>query len=369
MIRAVRLPILDRYFLRETLLALGAVLLVLVLVLLGGIFVRLLGKVADGSLEAGLLFPLVFWGAMQSLSTLLSVSLFLAILISLGRFYKDSEIYAMRASGLGQWGLLRPFLLLGGVVAVLLAVLALWLNPWATQRAHELRDLAVKKLDLAGVTPGRFIAQPSAHRVVFAEALSDDRRYLERLYIFQERQGTLQVMTARRARQVRPEGGTDAYLELEDGELFQGAPGAERHLRMRYRRQGIRLPGLRLGTRIDVDMLPPGVLLRQADRPHRAELHWRLSFPLSALVLTLLAVPLSHASPRTGRFGRLTVAILIYIFYANLLGMGRAWLEDGTLPLWAGLWWVHGAVVAGALALLAWQNGWRPRRPHPEAAA
>ncbi len=355
-------PILDRYFLRETLLALGAVLVVLLLVLLGGLFVRLLGRVADGSLDTALLFPLVFWGSMQSLSTLLSVSLFLAVLISLGRFYRDSEIYAMRASGLGPWGLLRPFLLLGGGVALLLALLAFWVNPWATLRAHELRDLAVKKLDLAGVTPGRFISQSAAHRVVFAEGLSADGRYLEGLYIFQRRQGTLQVMTARRARQVPAPGGEGHYLELADGELFEGDVAAGRHLRMRFRRQGIRLPGLTPGTRVDVDMLGPEALLRHADRRHRAELHWRLSFPVGALVLALLAVPLSHAAPRSGRFGRLTVAILVYLFYANLLGMGRSWLEDGTLPLWLGLWWVHGAVVTGAVLLLARQYGWWPRR-------
>jgi lipopolysaccharide export system permease protein len=90
-----------------------------------------------------------------------------------------------------------------------------------------------------------------------------------------------------------------------------------------------------------------------------AELQWRLSMPLSVLLLSLLAVPLAHTSPRAGRYSRIAVAILIYIPYANLLVLARKWVAAGSVPAWLGLWWVHVLVLLLAFLLIAQRQGWR----------
>jgi lipopolysaccharide export system permease protein len=88
-----------------------------------------------------------------------------------------------------------------------------------------------------------------------------------------------------------------------------------------------------------------------------AELHWRIGIPLSTLILAILAVPLSKSQPRQGRYGRLAIGLLVFIIYLNLLSAGQAWLEQGVVPAWVGLWWVHGAMLFAALGLLGLQNG------------
>lgn len=91
----------------------------------------------------------------------------------------------------------------------------------------------------------------------------------------------------------------------------------------------------------------------------KAELQWRISIPLAALILAMLAVPLSYASPREGRFAKIALAIVIYIPYANLLVLCRKWISSGSLPSWIGLWPVHLCMLGLLVFLLARRLGWR----------
>ena len=99
---------------------------------------------------------------------------------------------------------------------------------------------------------------------------------------------------------------------------------------------------------------PTPELIASGDPDYKAELHWRISGPVSIIVLTLLAVPLSRSNPREGRYGRLAVGILAYFMYSNLIWVARLAIERGYLPAWLGFWWVHllMAAVAGLLVAL-----------------
>jgi lipopolysaccharide export system permease protein len=102
--------------------------------------------------------------------------------------------------------------------------------------------------------------------------------------------------------------------------------------------------------------MPVATLLRSGDPLHRAELQWRIGVPLSMIILAIFAVPLSRSQPRSGRYGRLAVGLLVFIIYFNLLSAAKAWVERGEINPSLGLWWVHGLVLLAALTLLAVQN-------------
>lgn len=102
----------------------------------------------------------------------------------------------------------------------------------------------------------------------------------------------------------------------------------------------------------DREGMSSAALLRSDDALDIAELQWRLAAPAAIFVLTLLAVPLARSSPREGRYGRLALAVLVYIVFANLLGVARVWVERGVVGAWPGLWWVHALFVVVALAML-----------------
>ena len=356
------IPIIHRYLIRDVLGNFAAILLVLMLILLGGVFVKLLGKVADGSIEFGLVFPLLLWGSVSSLTTLLVVSAFLAILLTMGTLYRNSEIYALRTMGIGDMALVRLFLWFGVAVAVVLLMLAAWVSPIAAVKTQELRQAAANRFDLAAVAPGRFISLPGNDRVIFADSRNDATQRLEDIVLFSGRGNNLKVMTAASASQIDDDNGNARFIDLKEGNFYQGAPGSDRYIVGRYGNNRINIPGIAAIHRTRLKMLPLEALIGSGDRARLAELHWRLSFPVSILVLTFLAIPLSHTSPRKGRFGRVAIAILLYVLYANLLGLGKNWLESGVTPAWLGLWWVHGIFMVLFVVLMIRNSGVRSRR-------
>ena len=69
-------------------------------------------------------------------------------------------------------------------------------------------------------------------------------------------------------------------------------------------------------------------------------------------LLLLLAVPLCKSSPRQGRYGRLVVAILLFVIYYNLLATAKYWVGEGKGPTAIGLWWVPVLPVLLTMILL-----------------
>src|SRR5690606_36966416 len=71
------------------------------------------------------------------------------------------------------------------------------------------------------------------------------------------------------------------------------------------------------------------------------ELLWRIGIPVSALVLSLLAIPLSFVNPRAGRANNLIFAVLAFMIYSNLISLSQAWVARDKLPFELGVWSVH----------------------------
>jgi len=325
--------------------------------MVGGVFVRMLGRVARGAIDADLLLPFLTWGTLQSLSTLVAVSLFLGMLFSLGRMYKSNEIYALRAGGVGDLQLMAPYAWLGLLVAAGLVVMTFWVQPLAEQKIKLLRAEAVHKMNLAGIRPGRFVTFPGSSRVVFAERPGGHKDQLARIFLFEELPHSIRVVSAEKATQLTVDEFHGDYLELSSGRLFQGRPDADRVTRGVFDRMGFRLPSVESEPLAeDIDMMPVSALLTAGSPRHMAEFHWRISFPVSIGVLVLLAVALSYSGPRQGRFGSLGIAILVYLLYANLLGLGKDMIEKGSMPAWLGLWWVHLIFVLLAVVILLRHN-------------
>ena len=151
-------------------------------------------------------------------------------------------------------------------------------------------------------------------------------------------------------------------LVLHNGRRYEGIPGTTRFRVVEFAEHGIpyQLPGLRT-----TDPRPRAMsfsrLAQSRELEHVAEMQWRVSIPLATIILAILAVPLSRSRPRSGRYGRLAIGLLVFIIYLNMLSAAKAWIEQATISPLLGLWWVHGCALLFTLALLAVQNGWHRR--------
>jgi lipopolysaccharide export system permease protein len=360
--RALCMRILDRYILREIASTWFGVTLVLLLILLTNQFARVLGDVAKGKLPKAAAFDVIGLSAVQYLTILVPVGLFLSVMLAMGRLYRDSEMPAMMACRVGPAGIYRPLALLLLPIAGGVSWIALDGGPAALTTIERIGAEARREADLASIEPGRFTTFGRDQAVVYGERLAPDRG-LESVFLQRRVEGgAIEVVVAERGEQVETEDVDTRLLVLHNGRRYEGVPGTAQFRVVEFAEHGIpyRLPSLEAPDP-EPRAMPFVSLLRANDVEAQAELQWRLGVPLSTVLLALLGVPLSRSRPRAGRYGRIALGLLVFIIYLNMLNASKAWVEQGTIAPWIGLWWVHGTVLLLTLVLLSAQNGWHRR--------
>lgn len=351
--------IATRYVFREALQAWVAVTVVLLLILVTSQFAQVLGDAASNRLPKEAVLQVMLLTSVQYLTILIPIGLFLSILLALGRLYRDSEMYALMACGLGPGDLYRPLLAFAAALAVAAAWLALEGAPWAVRQVTRIGEEARARADLRVMEAGRFVSLGAADTVVYAETVTPDGR-LRNVFVQRRDGAKVEVVVAEEAWQRDTEDPGVKMLTFSRGRRYEGEPGSLRFDIIEFVEHGIpySLPDRRPAA-LEPESLPARAL-PAAGPGGAAELQWRVSVPLMALVLAFLAVPLARSSPRQGRYAGMGAGVLIYICYANLLGAAKVWIERGKLPPVVGMWWVHAVFFGAALGLLAWRFGaWR----------
>jgi lipopolysaccharide export system permease protein len=363
---------LDRYIFREVAVTWVAVSGVLLIILVSLQLARVLAQAAANNFPSDIVLTLIGLTSTAYLTLVVPIGLFLAIMLGLGRLYHESEMAAIQSCGVGPGGLYRPVAVLGVLIAGLLAWLSFWAVPQAAARAAEIRAEAARDAQFGLLEPGRFRTIGSGNVVFYAERV-DENGVLYNVNVFvdhssdDEEERKLEIWRATRAEQ-RGAGRADQLFVLYDGERYEGIPGSAEFRIMRFSEGGypIRLGALDGGARKPATR-PTAELLNSNDAADRAELEWRLSNPVMALILMIMAVPLARLRPRQGRFGKIGIAILAYFLYQLALDAARTWLEEGLVPPQIGVWWVHGLALCLAAWLLVRENP--PVKAQPVAAS
>ncbi len=345
--------IIERYLIREILLTFAGVALLLILMFFSNTLIMILADVVEGDFPAKVIATLFALKASGNLVFILPLSLFLGVMLGLGRLYSDSEMSAMYACRVTPGRVLASIAKLAVVVAIVVAVLTLWFAPWAEGRSADMMDEVAASTEVEGIVAGRFNAGGRAGEVFYVEEIDHAAKRLTGLFAHSREGERSQVISAGRAYQRRdPESG-ERYLVLEDGYRFEGTPGQADFRIVAFERHGLRIPRREVvyGGRQRY-AVPTATLWESTELRDIAELHWRFAVPISTLLLALLAVPLSRTNPRQGRYGKVFIGILVYVAYNNLLTVGRTALEAGQYPSWLGLWWVHALVLVVVVTLV-----------------
>jgi len=356
----MRSKILDNYLIKEMLITWFAVTTVLLVIMVGNVLARSLAKITEGAIAPDALLSLVAAKSAALLVTLIPLGLYLGVLLAHGRFYRDNEMSVMLACGVGWRDLFRPTFLVGCLGVLLIGLLTVFASPFAARYEQELKTELREQSGLSLLTAGRFVESSDGETVFFTQSINPAKTQFENVFMHRlTSDGQPAVDTARIASyQIDPNTGNE-YLVFSDGQSVIGAPGEPEHTITSFRRQGILRP--REDSQAPA-LKAKGKSLTQlwysSELRDKAELQWRISIPLAALLLALLAVPLSYLSPREGRFSKIAIAILIYIPYANLLVLARKWIASGTLPVWVGLWPVHLLVLVVIACFIARRVGW-----------
>lgn len=351
--------VIDRLLLREIVKTLLVVLLVLVLILLSNTLVRYLGKAAVGALSSDILFIVVGLELLKALGLIIPPAFFFSVLWVLGRMYRDSEMVALAASGFGHARLFRSVLIAAAPLALLVGLLVMELLPWSRSYVDALKAQQANKADISGIRAGRFNEFSRGGLVVYTERLADDGFKLEGVFVQDRQQGRLGLVTAKEAYQTTdPETG-ERFVILTDGRRYEGTPGELDYTIGRFEEYALRIPSFDEVTPNLSTSAKSWEALLASDRPRDwAEFQYRLSAPFALIAFGVLAVPLARAPPRSGVYGRLSFAVLLYFTFMNLQRVAERWLVTEAVPAWLGMWWLPLLMLAAAGLIMLLDSNW-----------
>jgi lipopolysaccharide export system permease protein len=345
--------IFHRSLLREFANLAVAVFLSLFLIALTTRLIRLLGHAAGGKIPSDAVVAFLGFSALNLLPVLLSLTLFITVLLALTRSWRDSEMVIWFNSGLSLAAFMRPVLLFAAPLVFLVAALSLVFSPMAAQMAEQYRSRLDSRDDISRVEPGVFGESRSKERVFFVESIAGDKSSVQNVFLNSMQHRRTGVMVSERGfTEYAPNG--DRFLVMLSGRRYEGTPGAADFRLMQFDRYATRIQ-VKEGDEPEAThkSLSTWALIESPTRANLGELLWRIGMPLSALILALLAIPMSFVNPRAGRSVNLLFALLTYMMYSNLLSVSQARVAQGKLAFSTGWWLVHGVMLLVLLALFA----------------
>ncbi len=349
--------IVSRYMLREILAVFAAVLFILVLIYVSNRFARYLTQAAAGVLSGGRIAELLALKLLENMVLIFPLALFIAILLGLGRLYRDGEITAMHAGGIGTGRIARSVFWLGATFTAISFAFTLYISPRAAALQAQAQDRARSEARMTGILPGRF-QRVGAGFVFYIEDREGGQGDMENVFVHYEQDVDGHVFVAESAREIQRGPERDRYMLLENGYRYSGTPGADNFSITKFEEHAVLIDLPAVGGRArKLEAVPTVELFANDDPAHSAELNWRFALPVSVLMLSMLAVALSRTSSRQGRYAKLLVAVLIYFIYSNALGIARHFVESQVLPPSVGIWPVHGVMLLFVFALFLISGG------------
>lgn len=350
--------IIRDYITKEVIRTFGGVFIVLFLIILSTQLIKSLAAVANGKIPIDFLFHLIALKNIESMTLILPLTLFLAILLALSRLYKDSEMVALSACGIGPATLLKSVTIVLTSFVFVETGLALVVGPWALSQMQIMEEQFIQKADVELVVPGQFTLSNEGTRVIYAEEIVN-QTHLKNVFLHVDNTNNSSVLAADEANiETDPHQGS-RYIVFKNGHRYDGVPGTLDYRSIKFKDYGVLLSGKGSAViNLERQALPLKDLWGSNNLYYIGEVQWRISQILMMIVLALLAVPLSKSSPRQGRYGKMALAILIYIIYSNLLLVALNWMRKGVVESYIGIWWVHLLFFTLFLFLFARQMGW-----------
>jgi len=333
--------IFERAVRREFAQAAAGISVALLAILTSIQLIRLLKDAAGGRLAPEGVITLLGFGALKFLPMLLTLTLFVAILLSLSRLYRDSEMVVWLSSGLPLTAWVRPVLVFSLPIVLAVAALAVVLTPWANQAQEDYRGVLAARSELSRLSPGAFKEVGNGQRVFFVEEIPGESERVGNVFVANVQDGKLGVVMSD-AGYLETVGDGQRAVVLENGRRYEVLPGSAAFKVMAFERYQVMTeesdikPGSNSPKRMDILEL-----LEEPGNGARAELLWRIAIPVSAVILALLAIPLSYVNPRAGRSANMLIAILVYAIYSNLISVVQAWVGRGLVPFSIGVWAPH----------------------------
>ena len=347
--------IISRYVGKELIAATAAITVVLLVVIVSGRFVDYLSDAAAGQIPAELLGFLLLYKMPGFVQLILPLGFFIALMLTYGRMYVDSEMVVLQACGMSQSKLLWAAWMPTFLVLALVTYFSIIVAPASEARLKTVMDNSLASAGLSTLVAGRFQYVGSG-LTVYVRELNDDKSAMQGVFVVQEQsqngQSVSSLAIADSAR-IRVNTSNVRYLVLEDGRQFRSFANDKRRTQVSFKEFALKLEQSKQQTirPASADALTTRQLWQNPTAENTAALHWRIATPLMMLIMTVIGFSLSHTNHRKGRYGKLLPGIVLFFVYFTGLSVFRDMLGSGEINAKLGMWPVHGAMLVLAVGI------------------
>lgn len=348
--------VLDKMIALDLLKTLLAVWSVIVVIIVSRQFIRVLDKAVEGQVSNQTLLTVLGLKTIIASAAFLPAALFMAVLMVLGRMYRDQEMSAVSSAGGGAGTVYRAIFLLVFPLTVLSAGLSFYVSPWAEAMMDQIMHQDKESADIRGIAAGKFSEYSQGDLVFYVEKIDADKK-MHQVFVQHRQGGRLAIINAEVGRmEDLPDG---RYIILENGERIQGQPGSVNFIIEQFAEYAVRVEAKESAVKFGKESVASNALMASGQIADIAELQRRFSIPMGIMLLSFIAVPLAQMSPRSGVYGNMLVGFLIYFSYGNLIRVSQSWVMTQTISASLGVIGVNTLLLVIGAILLARLYGWQ----------
>lgn len=350
------LTVLDKMIIKDLFKTVVSVLTVLVVIIVSRKFIKILAQAIEGNIASETVLALLGLKIVIATTTFLPAALFMAVLMVLGRMYREQEMAAIASAGGGVSTIYRAVCWLVLPLSLCAAGMSLYAAPWAEAQTELLMHQDKENADVRGISAGRFSEYSSGELIFYTEDV-DAGGKMSKVFVQNKQGDKLGVVNAEYGRLEYLPGGL--YLILEQGERVQGIPGQKDYTLETFKEYAVLVEKKAVAFIPHLEALPTESLWKSKQIADVAHFQDRLNAPFGVLLLAFLAVPLAKSSPRGGVYGSVLVAFGIYFAYANLQRVNHSWVMSEIVPAWLGYFWVEALLLVVGLFMLMRLYSWK----------
>jgi len=255
----------------------------------------------------------------------------------------------MNSIGLGDknfMNLIKPIVFFTFIIIFYLTIFTV---PWAKQQKSHTEDETVNASEFSFITEGKFESFKNGEIVFYAsESKVNDivgEQNMEEIFIYALDDENPVIVLASEAKKYTDAKSNSIYLRLKNGTRYEGLPSDGNINILNFDKYDLEIVSgdiqksiasfSKIEERNTID------LLREGGAKANAEIQWRVSQPISVLILSILGVFLGKSSPRTGKGINLIIGIVVFMLYNNALLIAKSAIESGQLSPLIGMWSIH----------------------------
>jgi len=357
--------IISKYLIRNLIVFLFAIFFIVSLLVFGNQFVLTVQESVEHGIPVIELAPLIGYNMVRDFPIILTLSLFLAIILSISQLYKNSEAIVMNSVGLSERnfiGFIQPVVIFS---FILIFCLTIFIVPWAKQQKSLAEDKTVNASEFSFITEGRFESFKNGEIVFYAaESLitdSDQEQDMEEIFIYSTGSGSPIIVLANEAKKYTDAQSKSVYLRLKDGIRYEGLPGDKNINVTNFDLYDLEIVSGKVQKSLisfsEIEEIRSIDLLSQGNLLANAEMQWRFSQPISILLLSVFGVFLGKSSPRTGKGINLIIGVVVFMLYNNGLLVAKNSIESGQLSPIIGMWSIHLFVLLFLIIFYQFREG------------